>query len=382
MASPSAPGQPSSSEPGSVLCDKCRNFVLEPSQNTENISLADGVHQVVKQWLLSPRMWPVGYIIGSSYSPFRVEKELPERDWRNAFEDLLALESGGEMISHGSRKQEKTVAANLSWERTKRCIETLNKLNSVDGPLFMHTQTLLNSAKSEGVQMDPSRKRWLETVERKLNEGREEARRRVALAEAFRAEEVIRRDWSASRRKDRGQWIASLITSGALSGWGSAIEDSEDGILIQLYKEQTAPENIAITELELHKHFEHGKSFETGSPGPPWYEVSSPPPAVPVDDHQVVEESSFPEPPPEERAIVSRVPDRPYFSRQTTAAERVTLPNGKTAIKMILKNYLTNGDVEEKAILHEPGQVLQEVEKARGLIDDRISGYSQLKDFS
>lgn len=377
MASPSAPGQPSSPDPGSVLCDKCKNSVLEPSQNTENVTLADRMGQVVKEWLLSPQLWPVGYVMGSPYSPFRVEKELPKRDWRDAFEDLLALESGGEMISHESRKHEKAVAANLSWERAKHCIETLNKLNSQAGPLFSRAQTALNAAKSTG-QLDPSITRWLDD---KLNESREMMQRRVAVAEAFKAKEATSREWSASRRKDRGQWMASLITSGALRGWGSALEDSEHGPLITLYKEQTAPEDydsIALTERELHEHFEGGKPFEAGVPGPPWYEVSSGPPAVSVDDHQVVEESSSPQPPPEERIVVSRVPDRPYFSRQTTAAECITLPNGKMATRVVMKNYLTNGGVEEKVILHEPGKVLQEVEKARALIQDRMFGFDKL----
>lgn len=40
-------------------------------------------------------MGPLGYILHSQYSPFRLETEYPSRNWRDAFEDLLALDLGG-----------------------------------------------------------------------------------------------------------------------------------------------------------------------------------------------------------------------------------------------------------------------------------------------
>ena len=343
MASSSGPGHPSGPDPGSVLCDKCRESVLQPSQKTENISYGDRISRVLKEWHLSPPMWPVGYIIGSSYSPFRVEQELPKRDWRNAFEDLLTLESGGEMISHESRKQEKTVATKLNWERAYHCIEKLNKLNARDAPTFALVQKALNAAKSSGHETNPAIVSWLD---RKAREAREMAQRRVALAEAFKAREAARREWSASRHKDRGQWMASLITSGALSGWRSRLKDSQDGDLIDLWNESVAEDraSISITELELRELFEDSKPLEIGSPGPPLYKVSPPPPAVPDDDDQILDKNSPFQPPPDEPAIMSTVPERPCFWEQITAAERITLPTGKMATKVIMKNYLTNGD--------------------------------------
>ena len=377
MASPSDTVQPTDPNPGSVLCDKCKKFVLEPSQNAENISVADRIRQIRSEWRLSPRMWPVGYLIESPYSPFWVEQELPKRNWRNAFEDLLALESGGEMISDESRKQEKAVAAKINWERASHCIETLNKLNARDAPSYNLAQTALNSAKSLGPQKDPAIISWLEE---KMKSAREMAQRRVAIAESFKVMEETRREWPASRHKDRGQWMASLITSGALTGWSSTLEDSEHGDLIRLRNKVAAPEDdagIDFTELELHEHFEDGKPFEYGLPGSPLYLVSDRTPAVPVDDDQFVDENSSPRPPPDEPVIMSRIPERPYFWGQNTNAERITLPNGKTATRVVMKNYLTNGDVEEKVIVQEPGRVLEEVEKARALIQDRMYGFDQ-----
>ena len=376
MASTSSPEQPSGPEPGLVLCDNCKNSVLEPSQDSENVSLRDTMHQVITAWSLSPRFWPIGYIIASPYSPFRVEQELPKRDWRNAFEDLLALDSGGEMISHESRKQETAVADKLRWERAYQCIEKLNKLNARDAPSFTRVQTALSSAKSQGRQADPAVVSWLE---KKINEARKMAQRRVAIAESFKADEAAARDWSASRQKDRGQWIASLITSGALRGWGSRLRDSEHGDLINLFKVPWAPENedqvdFTFTEREVQEHFEDGRPFEITAPGPPLYkyEISYQPPAIPADDF--IDEKSSASPPPEIPTLLSRTPERPCFWGQVTAAERIELPNGKMGTRVVMKNYLTNGDVEEKVIVQEPGKVLQEVEKARALIEDRMLG--------
>ena len=198
MASSSCPEQSSGLDPGSVLCDKCKTSVLEPSQNTEDISFKDRKQQLMREWLLSPRMWPVGYLIGSPYSPFRVEKQLPKRDWRNAFEDLLALESGGEMISHESRNQEKAIAANLSWERANYCIEKINKMNMRDAALMNRGRTALSEINSPVHREEPPGIAWLKKAIKGI---REVVQRRIALAEAYKDMEETLEELSASRRK-------------------------------------------------------------------------------------------------------------------------------------------------------------------------------------
>ena len=62
-------------------------------------------------------MWPVGYIIGSPYSPFHLELQMPKRHWRDSIEDLLALEYGGEMINLDNRKEETEVGRQVRFER-------------------------------------------------------------------------------------------------------------------------------------------------------------------------------------------------------------------------------------------------------------------------
>ena len=380
MAYSSGPEQPPGLDAGSVLCDKCKEPVLEPSRSTENVSINDRIHQALKGWLLSPQMWPAGYLIGSSYSPFRLEQQLPYRNWRNAFEDLLALESGGEMISQKSREQEKVVAANLNWERANSCIQKLNEYNVHDAQSLDIVQTFLSKRRSAGYPVDPS---IVSRLDKDMKGMREMAGHRVRLAEAFKAKAESQREWPASGHKDRGQWIASLITSGALRGWNSLLEDSEDGAVVTLYKEIEAPEGsslIRFSEYELYKHFEEGSPLYQGGPRAPLYMVPHPPPAAPLNEPQIFDgNGSLPDfiPPdePDESTWWTHDPKPPRFSCQRTATERITLPNGKTATKVVMKNWLTNGKVEEKVMINEPGKVLQEVERVRALIQDRLLGF-------
>lgn len=383
MASSSGPEQPTGLDPGSVLCDKCKEPVLGPSASTENVSFNDRIHQAMKGWLLSPQMWPVGYLVGSSYSPFRLEQQLPYRSWRNAFEDLLALESGGEMISQESREQERVVAAKLSWERANRCIKKLNAYNIHDAQTMDTVQMILKKKKSAGHPVDPS---LVSRLDKDMEGMREMARHRVRLAEAFRSRVEIHRESPASGHKDRGQWIASLITSGAMRGWNSLLEDSEDGALMILNKEVEAPEDsssIRFSDYELFKHFEQGRPLNHGAPRAPLYMVLRPPPAVLVNEPRILDGSgSLPDfnplDEPDESALWTHDPKPPRFSCQRTATERITLPNGKTATKVVMKNWLTNDEVEEKVMIDEPGKVLQEVERVRALIQDRLIGFDSL----
>ncbi|KAL9614511.1 MAG: hypothetical protein Q9167_001039 [Letrouitia subvulpina] len=59
----------------------------DPEANDDGIQESD--------WLTKPKFWPVGYILRSSYSPLALEEQFPEHKWRDAFEDLLAVESSG-----------------------------------------------------------------------------------------------------------------------------------------------------------------------------------------------------------------------------------------------------------------------------------------------
>ena len=376
MASSSSPERPSGPDPGSVLCDKCKKSVLDPSQSEspDGVDVTGRIQQALKDWLLSPTMWPVGYVIASPYSPFRVEQELPKRDWRDAFEDLLALESGNSIISLESRKQETAAAAKVRWERANYLIETMNQLNLEISPILNNAQKALNEMRVSGKRANPPVISWLEE---NLKAGKEMVLHRVALARSYKEWEENSRELSASRHKNRGQWTASLVASGALRGWFSVLQDSEVGDVILLGKSDD-PENVRFSERELADYFDEGKPLHAETPNAPLYRVSRRPRAMPDKNPQILHEDSGPEIPPDEPQLWSTVPERPCFWRQSMVAEQITLPIGKTVTKVVMRNWLTNGDVEEKVIIQEPAKVLQEVEKARSMIENRRLGIDEM----
>ena len=205
-------------------------------------------------------------------------------------------------------------AARFSWERVSHCIEILNKLNARDGPSLTLVQTALNAAKSTRHQETPVFIPWLEE---NIKMARESAQRRVTLAQSFKASEETRRKWPASRHKERGQWMASLITSGALTGWSSTLEDSEHGDLIHLNNVLADPGNVvSLTELELDELFEGGEPLEQGFPGRPLYQVTNQSLAVLDNYDQIVDGKASPYPPLDEPLLMSRIPE--YFTSMVT----------------------------------------------------------------
>ena len=94
---------------------------------TENLTYRESLRYHLNKYLASPRMWPIGYLTASPYSPLSIEQQIPERNWRDAFEDLLALESGGEMIDPESRKKETVVADRLWRARLTHVVSVTNK---------------------------------------------------------------------------------------------------------------------------------------------------------------------------------------------------------------------------------------------------------------
>ena len=93
---------------------------------TNNLSWSDSVKFQMATYFASPRMWPLGYILGSPYSPLYLEQQFPDLNWRDRFEDLLALESGT-MISARSRQNEAVTAARIRNESVHNDISHINQ---------------------------------------------------------------------------------------------------------------------------------------------------------------------------------------------------------------------------------------------------------------
>ena len=91
---------------------------------------------------------------------------MPKKHWRDAFEDLLALETGGAMISLESRKKETEAAAELRLERGAQQITRINDFIKRDVSSFKLAQEALKVTKEKG---ETSAIAWLE---RKIHEAR------------------------------------------------------------------------------------------------------------------------------------------------------------------------------------------------------------------
>ncbi len=228
-----------------------------------NLSLADSIQHHLDTWLVSPRMWPIGYIVGSPLSPLQLEREIPESNWRDAFEDLISLEECGQMISHESREKEAEVAVCLVRQECYDAVSQVNEILERDSKFMSILQrTRKLAARRDNVG-------WISQIDK------------AALRERMRSQEFIdhgqniisqlkeleQKDWpkQASRNKLRGHWIASLVSSGALPGWETRLYDSADGPYWSFDKKVASHESaehvrgedgLNITEDELFTRFE------------------------------------------------------------------------------------------------------------------------------
>jgi len=73
------------------LCDQCGAPSSWADLSQRNLTWGDNLRLHITSYHLSPRMWPLGYILSSPYSPFYLEQQMPDREWRDALEDRKYL---------------------------------------------------------------------------------------------------------------------------------------------------------------------------------------------------------------------------------------------------------------------------------------------------
>ncbi|KAL6717404.1 hypothetical protein ACLMJK_005319 [Lecanora helva] len=294
----------------------------------------------------------------------------PKRNWRDAFEDLIALETRGEMISTESRDEEKATARRIGLEIASKRIGKLMQWNDNDAKFIPMVEASRRMA--ERSERNKHLIPWFDDQFKGLQGI---IGFRFSLAQMFKDRQEDRQDWPASKRKGRGQWLQSLITHGAMTDWSSWMQDSSDGEHFGLIRETSEDnDSVTLTELELGQLFEDGKPFEHGNPGPPLYQV--PDDTSAADREPEIRHLSVP-PPDRPPPLYSYTPERSYFVTQELWAKPVGLPSKRVGTEVTLKNFFTNGETEETVFVQEPGKVLEEVEKARASIEDRMLGLDQ-----
>ena len=242
-------------------CESCKR------PDVSNMKWQDGVKNFFSIYFASPRMGPIGYILGSPYSPFRLERQIPYKNWRDRFEDLLAIDAGRGMISEEDRKVELAARMKNRYESTSESIEMLNGMVR-DNLKFESTVLDLRNDAAKAGRLEAVK--ILEEELAKLTSSRE---RSISDAQQDKAGFESIKNSTASNIKARGYWLASLTTSGALPGWFSVTRASLEGDVTTLSRFNAPPElqaNIEVSEYELAQIFEQGQphSFSTTTPLP------------------------------------------------------------------------------------------------------------------
>ncbi|KAL8840955.1 MAG: hypothetical protein Q9176_003527 [Flavoplaca citrina] len=309
----------------------------------------DGVKNFFSIINATPRMGPLGYILGSAYSPLAVEKEMPHRNWRDAFEDLLALDTGGNMIPDAHRKAEDDYAAKERYDYTSETISMCNTLLREWEKIDKRFERICKFTS------DTDRNPFLGDRIRAMR--KQDTENIIAHAKKTQLDYEAVKDASASSQKSHGQWITSLISSGALPGWYWVEQTSVDGPHMGFSRTKAPPEleaSITITEKELSEQFVHGQPQKIGSPQ-----------GLPPDRLQALRDGVI-------EAPKSRIGPKRLFSpgvsstlMQTGTTETFKRPDGSRGTKVTIKNQLVNGRMVEKEYIQQPAKVLEEIVNAR-----------------
>lgn len=180
------------------------------------------------------------------------------------------------------------------------------------------------------------------------------------------AEYQAHKDATASSSKPRGQWIASLMNSGALPTWNWAQFISQNGPVMSFSRKNEMPPEeragVTISELELYQHFEEGVP----------YHFSSPTPLPPKDIKAVIESASqrlenpFNLP---KSHLDQFLPSKTSILGQIGVSAPVELPDGSTGSKTTIINYLVDGTQVTKEFVQQPAELLEEMQNARTSMD-------------
>lgn len=329
---------------------------------TKDLSWDDGTIVLRATYFASPRMWPLGYILGSEYSPLLLEQQMPNLNWRDRFEDLLALESGNKMISAVSRQNEAVTAFHVRSESVHDHISHVNQ-RLQDHQDFTG---LLQKLREVSV-----RRKDYDVVSR-IDDGALPAHKKASaiVIASGKAQIDSLKDLEnkpASKFKQRVPWITSLISSGAMLGWESAVYDSSDGLMADVYKADGPGDGQIFSELDLARIFRDGHPLDFRTPLWSTYEGS-----YGKFNYPEIEELSDGDADPDAAQAYDAIEKiRPSILSQLTKVQQKKSWNGSIETRVVLKNRFSNGDEAEKTIVNDASKVLEEAEKFHTSIKER-----------
>ncbi|KAL9074208.1 MAG: hypothetical protein Q9161_002402 [Pseudevernia consocians] len=297
-----------------------------------------------------------------SSRPLHLEQQFPNLNWRDRFEDLLALESGKKMISAVSRQKEAVTASRLRNESVHDAISHVNQelqRNQDFNVLLQELREISIHRKDTAIvsmidnQALPYQKRSSELA--------------IADGKTLIGSLKELQNKPASSYKRRVPWITSLISSGAMLEWESIVYDSADGLLADVYKADGSGDGQMFSELDLSTIFKGGYRLDFRSPTWSTYEGS-------YNTYYPQIEQFCPEgdADPDAEHTYNTIDNlRPSILSQLTTTQRRTSWNGSIETRVVLKNRFTDGQEEEKTIVNDASKVLEEVEKAHASVKER-----------
>ena len=334
---------------------------------TKNLSRRDSTRLPTATYLASPRMWPVGYILGSQYSPLNLEQVCPEINWRDRFEDLLALETGEKMISAVSRQNEAAAVARICNEIAHDEITHVNQELQRNQDYV----TLLQRMREVSVRRkDTASVSMIDS--RVLPYLKESSETAIAKGKASISGLKALQNKPASSCKRGLTWITSLISSGAMPAWHSVIYDSDDGLLADVYKADSSGDGQFFSEMNLFMTFTVGSGLNLRAPSwstfdgsyNEWYRKTGAPhieSVCPQGDADPVAAHTY--------NTIRNL--RPSMISQRTRVQRKTSWNGNIETRVVLLNRFTDGKEEEKTIVNDAPKMLEEVQRFQVSIKQR-----------
>lgn len=298
-------------------------------------------------------MWPLGYILESSYSPLLLEREMPGIMWRDAFEDLLALENGHGLVPNKTRRDESQLFKKLRHEEAKRRHTMYrDKFNELEGYL-----SFLQKWRSRAIQLNSkdlieAAERDIKPVLNNINDLAARSEENIEIANAIH-------DASPdSRLKPRALWITSLIANGAMSGWSSTVSNSSAMHYHAVHKDDDPEVGQVFTEVDLDRRFDEKIPFSPDVPD--WSTQDDPYPNdfgfFGMEDLVTISmKGSTLEPISLKGSILKQTVGAVFFPPERR-------PNG---FRLTLTNHYVDGNDEEKMLGNDISELWHEIFKAR-----------------
>ena len=304
---------------------------------------------------------PLGYILASPYSPLNLEEQYPNFNWRDRFEDLLALESGKKMISAVSRQNEALTASRVYNESVHDEVSHVNQelqRNQDYVVLLLKLREIAVRRKDIGIvamiddEALPAQKQSAEKV--------------ITIGKNLIRDLKDLQNKPASSYRRRVPWITSLVSSGAMLGWKSALYDSADGWHADVYRDNPSGDGHIFSELDLAWIFKKGHRLDFRPPTWSTYDGY-------YSNYYPQIEQLCPDGDDLDADQTYNTIDnlRPSILSQTTTVQQKKSWNGSIETRVMLKNCFTDGQEEEKVIVNDASKVFEEVEKAHTSIKQR-----------